>query len=217
MYRVPYLEPSITHACMFTQYLANKDTAPNTVKNYISGARTWIEEHGGNNSAFQSPQCGRLTKGIVKNSAHIPMQASPLEPRHLKIICEFLDASPLASLGVKPALLIGYPCFFRASNLFASSMAAWAGPHSLLAGDIRPKEDPLTVLIRSTKTLDRSQPINFTIPKAEDPSLCPLLAWNRYYRIIQPWALGPAFIHANNLPITSRQVTAIIIQNLMRM
>lgn len=210
LYRLSYLEPTITQACMFVQFLANKHTAPNTVKNYISGARTWIEEHGGNNSAFQSSQCGQLIKGLTKKSDHIPKQASPLKPHHIRIICQFLDESPSASLGVKPALLIGYSCFLRASNLFTPSIFSWQGPHTLLAGDIRVQDGTLSIFIRSTKTRSKNQPLVFTISQANDPLVCPVRAWIRYNRIVEPWALGPAFLHANNLPITSRQVTAIM-------
>lgn len=40
LYKVPVLSPSVTQVCMFAQFLANKHTAPSTIKNYISGAKT---------------------------------------------------------------------------------------------------------------------------------------------------------------------------------
>lgn len=210
IYNVPYLAPSITHACMFGQLLANKHAAPTTIKNYISGARTWIEEHGGNNSAFQSRQFAQIIKGFVKNSSHIPRQAAPLTARHIQLICHFLDSSSQASLAIKPAILIGFLCFLRASNLFTSTMSAWAGPHSLLVGDIRLDQHELLVVIRSTKTRTRSQPLVFKIPKGRNERFCPWLAWKHYYSTIRPYAFGPAFLHSNGLPVTGRQVTAVM-------
>lgn len=195
---------------MYSQFLANKHAAPSTIKNYISGARTWIEEHAGNNSAFHSPQFTQLLKGFVKNSTHIPRQAAPLTPRHIQLICRFLDSSSQASLAVKPAILIGYSCFLRGSNLFTSTMLAWAGPHTLLAGDIKHEPDALVVIIRSTKTRSRSQPLAFKLPRGESELTCPLIAWRRYQAALQPYIFGPAFTHSNGLPVTSRQVVAIM-------
>lgn len=47
LYNVDYLSPSPTHVCMYAQYLANKFASVSSVKNYMSGARTWILDHGG--------------------------------------------------------------------------------------------------------------------------------------------------------------------------
>lgn len=180
------------------------------MKNYISGARTWIEEHRGINTAFNSPQFGQLIKSFVKKSNHVTIQAPPLTPRHIRLICQFLDNSPSASLAIKPALLIGYSCFLRGSNLFPASMSAWAGPHTLLTGDIRDDNDHLLVIIRSTKTRAGAQAFAFKIPQDSDTLVCPLSAWRRYQHVARPWALGPAFLHANNLPVTGRQVVVLM-------
>lgn len=208
MYNVPFLFPDVTNACMFAQFLANKHAAPNTIKNYISGARTWIDEHQGNTCAFNSARFSQLVKGLVKNSDHVPVQATPLTNRHIGVICRFLDSSDTIPLAVKPALLIGYSCFLRASNLFTTTMLAGAGPHTLLAGDIRSELDGLTIIIRSTKTRSTAKPIAFKIPREENSLLCPLQAWSRYSRSVQPWPLGPAFLHPNHLPLTGRQVVS---------
>lgn len=210
IYNVPYLAPDITQACMFAQSLVNQHTAPSTIKNYISGARTWIQEHRGNNSAFFSPQFTQLLKGFVKNSNHVPKQATPLAPAHIRTICQFANSCPSVSLCVKPAVLIGYSCFLRGSNICAPSMNVWAGPHTLLAGDITPDEEGLAVTIRSTKTRSRAHPITFKIPRGTDLLTCPVQAWVQYKHFIRPVAFGPAFVHATGLPLTGRQLVALI-------
>lgn len=210
IYRVPYLAPDLTQACMFAQALVNNHAAPTTIKNYISGARSWIQEHGGDNSAFHAPQFTRLLKGFVKNSTHVPEQAPPLLPCHIKDVCYFIDSCPSTSLCVKPAILIAYSCFLRASNVCAPTMNDWLGPHTLLAKDIALQQGTLTITIRSTKTRSKANPIAFEIQEGSDPLVCPLLAWARYQRLVRPSPWAPAFVHADGFPLTSKQLVAIM-------
>lgn len=210
LYRVPYLSPSITHACMFSQYLANKHSAPSTIKNYLSGAKSWVLEHGGRWDAFGSHQLNTLVKSFVKKSSHVPSRAAPLAPHHVIAICDFLDAMPAAPLAAKPALLIGFSCFLRASNLLSPSMTEWGGPHTLLGMDISATDSGVTIYIRSTKTCAITKGLSFFIPSGPDARYCPVAAWRRYKSAVNPWPLGPAFVHKNCLPLTSRQLVGLM-------
>lgn len=209
-YKVPYLHPSVTQTCMYAQHLANKHSAPSSIRNYLSGAKTWISEHAGYIHPFVSPQLGLLVKGFVKNSTHIPDRAAPLLPHHIRAICRALDVSPSAPLAVKPALLLGYSCFLRSSNLLSPTMLEWGGPHTLLASEVTSTPDGLRVFIRSTKTRSGPLGLSFIIPRASDPAFCPVTAWNDYVAVVRPWGLGPAFIHNNRAPLTANQVVKLM-------
>lgn len=195
---------------MYAQRLANKHAAPTSLKNYLSGAKTWIAEHSGNIDAFLSPQLGKLVKGFTKKSNHVPTRAAPLQPHHVQEICRFLDTYPSTSLAIKPAILIGFSCFLRSSNLLSPTMTLWGGPHTLLAGDISISTEGLLVFIRSTKTRSTSQGLTFKIPPSQEPSLCPVAAWRHYVNVVNPWVLGPAFIHSSGFPVTPRQVVGLM-------
>lgn len=210
LYRFHHLYPSLTNVCMYAQHLANKHAAPSSTRNYLSGAKTWVLEHDGHYQPFLSPQLGSLVKGFVKNSSHVPARAEPLLPHHIRFLCSALDRAPSAPLAIKPAILVGYSCFLRASNLVSSTMSEWGGPHTLLAGEVKFAQNGLLVHIRSTKTRADPLGLNFLIPRASDPSVCPVQAWSTYRDAIRPWALGPAFVHRNRLPITSAQVVKIM-------
>lgn len=210
LYRVPFLHPSLTHVCMYAQYLANLHAAPGSVKNYMSGAKTWVSDHCGSINAFLAPQLGLLMKGFAKKSTHIPSRAQPLQPRHIEAICKMLDSVPSAPLAAKPALLIGYACFLRSSNLLSPTIAEWGGPHTLTAGDISIKDGGLEVFIRSTKTRSISQGLKFFVPKETSRELCPAQAWVTYKNSVRPWAFGPAFIHNNRQPLTSVQLVKLM-------
>lgn len=210
LYRVPYLSPSVTHVCMYAQRLANKHAAPTSVKNYLSGAKTWVTEHSGAFQAFESPELARLVKGFVKNSSHVPVRAFPLSARHIRTICDFLDASEEAPLGAKPAILIGFSCFLRGSNLLSPTMLEWGGPHTLAALDIKESAQGLAIYIRSTKTRCAQTGLSFIIPPGTNSRYCPLAAWRRYKAAVRPWPLGPAFLNHNNLPLTPRQLVGLM-------
>lgn len=210
LYNVPYLHPSITQVCMYSQYLANKFAAPASIKNYLSGAKTWVGEHRGSVHSFLAPQLAQLVKGFVKNSSHVTVRAPPLLPHHIRHICSVLDVSPSAPLALKPALLIGYDCFLRASNLLSPTMLEWGGPHTLLAADIKVTLSGLQVLVRSTKTRPASAACSFYIPRGDFPQFCPVEAWIHYKQTVRPWALGPAFVHINRQPLTPAQVVKIL-------
>lgn len=195
---------------MFAQHLANKHASPSSLRNYLSGAKTWVIEHQGSPYPFLSSQVSSLVKGFVKNSLHVPTRAEPILPHHMRFLCQSLDAAPSAPLAIKPALLLGYSCFLRTSNLLSNTMLEWGGPHTLLAGEIRELQDGLQVHIRSTKTRSDPLGLNFIIPRSSDPVVCPVLAWSTYRAAIRPWALGPAFVHRDRRPITSSQVVKVM-------
>lgn len=210
LYKVPYLSPTVTHACMFAQHLANKHASPASIKNYISGAKSWVLEHGGCWQAFASHQLGLQVKSFVKKSTHVPSRAAPLGPHHMIIICDFLDGSPSAPLAAKPALLIGFSCFLRASNLVSPSMLEWGGPHTLVAMDVSASPSGATIFIRSTKTRSDPRGCSFFIPSGQQTKYCPVAAWQRYKTLMNPWPLGPAFVTNDRRPVTARHLVGLM-------
>lgn len=85
-YQVNYLRPSVIAAAMYTQFLANSYKAPATIKNYLSGARSWIVNHGGIDSAFASYEAHAVLKHNMNKSNHQPVQAFPLKLLHIRHI-----------------------------------------------------------------------------------------------------------------------------------
>lgn len=210
LYNVHYLFPTVTNVCMFAQLLVNKHSSPSSIKNYISGAKSWVVEHGGSPYAFSSPQLGQLVKGFIKNSTHVPSRAAPLAPRHVRASCDFLDSWSAAPLAAKPAVLLGFTCFLRSSNLLSPTMLEWGGPHTLLAIDLKLSGDSLSVFIRSTKTRSDPKGSFFTIQAAQHPRYCPVSAWRLYKAVVNPWPLGPTFVDSKGLPLTPRQLVGLM-------
>lgn len=192
---------------MYVQYLKNSFPAPTTVKNYLSGAKTWITEHGGNPSFFSSIEYHQLSTGLTKRYQHVPQRATPLDWTHIQLIVQFLDATPRVPVGVKLCILIAYHTFLRASNLLSPTLATWGGPHTLSVRDLTLSDEGLQVSVHSTKTKSDPVPLKTIIPWASNSVTCPVAAWFKYLTKIKPWPLGPAFLTDDGLPLTPRHVT----------
>lgn len=210
LYNFNPLQPTDVYLCMYAQYLKNSHPCPRTIKNYMSGAKTWVAEHGGSTQPFESRELEQLSKGFVKNSLHVPKRAFPLSVYHLSLISNYVRSNQLLPFSVLPCILIGFKCFLRSSNLLSPSMQVWGGPHTLLARDIRLSNEALTVSISSTKTKHNNHPEIFYLERESDPSLCPVALWTEYTRIVRPSMLGPAFLTNEHLPLTARHVVGVM-------
>lgn len=198
--------PTSKNIAMYTQYMANLYTSIATVKNYLSGAKHWALLHGASYFPFVSLEVSEVLKGNSLKSQHVPVQAVPLSANDVKIICNFLDNSPGVIKAIKPCVLITYSCMLRSSNVLSPTVSGWAGAHTLVAKDIRVTHEGLTVIIRSTKTTSRSNPVVLSIPRGLNYRFCPVRAWEDYVRMVKPWPFGPAFIKADGTPLTAAPV-----------
>lgn len=104
IYDVDYLSPSRLDVAMYLKYLANMHKAPTTVKNYLSGARHWVNFHRGSDLPFASSEVASVTKSIVDNTKHVPSQAYPLSPLEIRTICTYIDTHSGIPPAIKPAL-----------------------------------------------------------------------------------------------------------------
>lgn len=206
IYHFNPLNPTSSQLCMYIQYLKNSFSAPTTVKKYLSGARTWMGEHGGDLTPFSSLEYHQLATGLTKRSTHQPRRAEPLHWAHIETFVSFLDSTLGVPSAVKPCILVGYHTFLRSSNLLSPTMSTWGGAHTLYARDLSLSDSGLEITVRSTKTKFDASPLSSTIPWSADSHLCPALAWFKYVSKIQPWPLGPAFLTDDRVPLTARHV-----------
>lgn len=200
MYNVAYLSPSVTQVCMYSQYLANAYKAISSVKNYMSGAKSWVFEHGGNVASFLAPQLDTMIKSLTKKSTHVVKRAFPLSFDHVYAITCYLDSASNVPPCVKSCILLGYSCYLRSSNLVAPNFALWQGDHTILARDIISIQGGLRVVIPSTKS--RRVPYDLIVPSNSIQSLCPVRAWHLYKSAVQPDPSGPAFMLSKSSPLT---------------
>lgn len=208
LYNVDYLCPDPIHVCMYSQYLANKFNSVSSVKNYLSGARTWVLEHGGNVESFSGHHQSIMIKAINKNSSHVVRRAFPLTLDNVQKIVFYLDSARNVPLCVKPCILIGYSCYLRASNLLALNFSSLGGSHTLLAKNVIDCGSSLKVVVTSTKT--SRTPYALIIPSCSNLLLCPVNAWRRYKSSVRLSPQGPAFLLNSFTPLNGALVVKLM-------
>lgn len=189
---------------MFVQFLANTHKSPSTVKNYISGAQYWLRHHNGDDSAFLSHGASSVLKYNINASKHVPFKAPPLTPLIIYNICQYVDSVISFPPAFKAALLIGYSCFLRASNLLAPSAANPLGNHTLTTMDIAIQPPGLQVCVRSSKTIRDSNPVFLPVCYGSNLSTCPVRTWANYVRDVNPYPSGPAFVIDPFTPLSTK-------------
>lgn len=209
-YDFNYLNPTISELAMYYQFLGNSFSAPATVKNHASGAKSWVQLHGGDVTNFGAPELGMMSKSILEGSSHIPSPAAPLTPHDLRTICSYIDALPNPHPAFKAAILLAFATFLRVSNVLSPSRTSWGGSHTILARDIQYSEGKLLVSIQSTKTRRHGQAHVIPVLAVQDSSICPVSSWLRYYHFIRPCPLGPAFMIDDETPLTPGPVVKLM-------
>lgn len=195
---------------MFIQFLKNSFASPVSVKNYMSGARTWIAQHKGTPHGFDSLEVKQMCAAVDATSNHVPSPTYPLKNSDVRTVCDYIDSHPGIPLAVKPCILIGYTCFLRACNLLSPSTQIWKGNHTLLASDIIPNGDDLIVYLRSSKTFNAKNPKVVCVKKVGNSNYCPVVSWHMYKSRVNPCPIGPAFMVDDYTPLVSRHVVDVL-------
>lgn len=210
MYGIQYLHPTIIDTMMFIQFLKNSYASPVTVKNYVSGARTWILQHKGSVVNFDSIEVKQMFAALDARSEHVPVPAYPLPSHDIKNVCDFIDSRPEIPAAIKPCILIGYSCFLRACNLLSPSTQIWKGDHTLLVSDVVTDNDGLLIFLRSSKNFSSRNPKVVCVQKVINVKYCPVVAWGTYKSRVNPCPLGPAFMLDDYTPLISRNVVDVM-------
>lgn len=191
---------------MFIQFLKNSFASQVSVKNYVSGARTWVLQHRGCVNGFDSIEIKQMFAAVDATSTHIPSPAYPLTVSHVKCICDYIDNCLTVPPAVKACILIGFTCFLRACNLLSPSTQNWLGPHTMLVSDIVETDFSLLVHLKSSKNFNSKNSKIIPVRKVENPKYCPFVAWILFKRRVNPCPIGPAFMVDDYTPLLSKNV-----------
>ena len=196
--------PAILH---YAQLLPNSFANPTSVKNYLSGAKTFIVMAGGDPSPFDSPLCHHFFKGAARISSHVPNAASEIDLSTFKSLCDTLwNLGPDARI-TRAALLFGYVTFLRQSNFLLTTPPS---PHMIRRQDIRPAPYGLAVHVPSTKTLTRAQSVIIPVHRSADSRYCPVAAYMAAKAATPAGPLSPLFVTTTGCPLTVGGVTGLL-------
>ena len=212
-HNMDYLSPAIYDIGLYVAHLANI-MSPASLRNYVSGAKTWVTAQCGDPSAFSSPEVSAMLVGATRLSTHIPQQSPELTPRDVITICNYVSAAGASGAVIKAAILLGYYCMLRQSNLTAPPGARFGGPHTLRREEIASSQEGLYVIIRSSKTIvSPSDAVSLHVPRTGD-QYCPARAWDLAAAAVHAPQHAPAFTLPDGRPLTSSALIAVIRQAL---
>lgn len=94
---------------MYARFLGNSFNAPATLKNYLSGAKLWVEHHLGDARAFLAHPQADVLKRPPFSLNHVVNRAYPLNTSELQVISSYFDSSSDVPPAFKACVLLAYP------------------------------------------------------------------------------------------------------------
>lgn len=150
----------------------NRNLKPDTINNYISGVRTLHGLAGFKISCVDDLAHQLVIKGIKNRNKQPRKQAEAITPQVLKMLFQKVDTSDVLELVAWVAVLIGFHCLLRASNLTSRSVSSFSPQENLLRRDFRMHENLLLVHIKWTKTMQyRERKLLIPVIPFEDPDI----------------------------------------------
>ena len=180
------MTPTLNDFLMYVQCLANSLRDVRSVKNYLSGARTYITTAGGDPSRLNSPMLSVMLRGVARLSTHTPDPAPALSATYVRQLCDLLAMGGPDGRVLKAALLFGTATLLRQSNFLPQSIAGH-GPHLIRRRDVDRTPAGLQVRVNTSKTVwHPSRAWTLEVHKIHNSSYCPVAACH------EAWRLAPA-------------------------
>lgn len=194
----------------FILFLKNDLSAPSSVFNYLSGARTWFLSCTGSARPFDTYKVSVLKKGISRTMHHEVNRVEPLLPAQLKHACRALSELGEKALPIISLLTIAFFSALRQSNLVLRN-AEDRPVHTLLRRDVKLLPHALNLIVRTSKTVRCPKDYKvFSLPEIPGSICCPRSAWKEYSKKVKHGTSCLAFVMSDGTPLTSRVATPIV-------
>lgn len=183
-FALEYISPSAGTLCLYAEFLARSFTAPQTIRNYISGIRFCHKYLDIDCPALHSFELDLMLRALDLTMRHIPNQRLPIDNAILVKLCYVCDY--LGDLGrvLKVAFLFGYYGFLRQSNLAPRQAAIFDPKRHTCRGDIVQCPPGLVIILKWTKTIQRGQHIPMIpLPSVTGSPLCPCSAYRQMLQV----------------------------------
>ena len=138
--------------CGYACFLAEHFKSSGSVRNYLSGIKTWTVLLKFDVEEFYSPALKMTLSGVEKLNTYIPKIRLPLEPAHLYSIYKVLDLSSIQNTVFWALLLIGFYGMLRKSQFANNSRNTFNPKEQLTRGDFQFTHEGLIINIQWSKT-----------------------------------------------------------------
>ena len=182
-----------------------------SVKNYLSGARTYLTMIRGDPTLFMGPAVATFLPGAARLPTHVPQPALPLGRLRLLDLCRKLRHLGPDGHVAAGAVLFRVASFLRQTNYLPQGSGRFS-PHLIRRRDVIYHGGALYVTVRSTKTrLLGAEPVTFMLAPAPGSPDCPVAACLRAWSAVPAALTAPLFLlPSSGRPLTSPGLLALV-------
>ncbi|VDI01313.1 Hypothetical predicted protein [Mytilus galloprovincialis] len=180
--------------CGYVCFLSDNFKNSGSVRNYLSGVKTWAILLNFDTEEFNSPSLRLTLSGIDKLNTNVPNTKLPFEPYHLNRMFEIIDMTSVQDAVMWAVIMISFYAMLRKSQFANNSRTTFNPKEQLTRGDIQITEEGLIIDIQWSKTSQKHKNIHqIPLKRIEDCVLCPVLAYSRMVSMLPALPGEPAF------------------------
>ncbi len=213
-HNLPLLWPATTqHITLFIASLSLEGLSSSSISSYVS-AIAFIHKTNCWSDPYDNFVIKKVLEGCRRTKPNTDDTRLPITSTVLhNIICKlpFVCSSTFETSLFKAALLLAFCGFLRVSEYAAhakhgntSRMLQVSDVHISGYGDVG-----MDVIIRHSKTDQKSRSVKLKISNLQEKTLCPVKAM-REFLAVRPLGQGALFIHMDKLPLTYNQINTVI-------
>ena len=199
--------PAPHHICWYLEHLAARELAAPTISNHLSAIRTYFKMVGLDSSPLFSQVVLNAIRGIATNIRHIPKPTLATSPELLIWALQGTHTLQYPE-HIKLAIVWMLMAFLRQSNLLPKTTAGSDPTRHLTRSDVTVNNDLLTIHLKWSKTMQKSQTSSTVSVWALPASpLCPVAAYEALLQCAPTAYPGqPLLQYRDGNPMTAQYV-----------
>lgn len=193
-YRFEPFPCSIDILCAYACFLSKSLKSLSSVKNYLSGLKTWSQLLNIGIDAFTSTDFKLTLRGLSHKNQHVQVSKLPLLPEHLINIVRLLDIFDYVDACLWCFITLAFFGMLRASNLISRTSVSFNPKEQLTRKSIVFTDQGLLVLLHWSKTRQgHDYTHKISLCRSPQPLLCPVRAYKHLISLIPGGQDDPVF------------------------
>ena len=171
--------------CDYLCFLSHSLVSTASIKNYLSGLKTWSRLLGHDMSAFENYDIRLTLQGLTKISNHTPKSKLPLTFSDLRKMITLLDVSQPLEACMWVFLTFGFFAMLRASNLLCKTVKTFKSSEQLTRCHVHFCEEGIRLHIFWSKTRQGHAFLHVVpLARSNDHFLCPFKAYVNLLEVV---------------------------------
>lgn len=180
--------------CLYIQYLSRSLKSPSSVRNYVSGLKTFHYLLGLPFPSTSELEVKLTFRGLDRLKNHVPSKAAPVDPSLLLDLHALLDTSKPHDAVVWCLFVFMFFLFARKSQFLPLSVRSVDLNKILLRSDVKVIKDHFQVTFRWTKTTQFGRVVEIPLVPIPNSPLCPVQAWENMTTLVPAPPSTPMFV-----------------------